>query len=105
MKRSIGYLLCIVGIVLFVHSVLSTLQHRTYLRLTDKSFDHIPYDIAIESIVALVILSWGIINVAPRLQPIKVTGHLSKRSFESLDYRPNFVHFNNRARYLADLTK
>ncbi|EFA75056.1 putative transmembrane protein [Heterostelium album PN500] len=103
MNRSLSLIICTIGIALLAHSVLSALQHRSYLRLTNKSFEHIPYDIALESIVALLVSSWGIINLAPKLIPIKATHHLSKRSYESIDYRPDFIQFNNRARYLSDL--
>ncbi|EGG19382.1 putative transmembrane protein [Cavenderia fasciculata] len=88
MNKLLGYICCFVGIALFIHSVLSVIQHKSYLRLTNKPFEHIPYDIAAESIIALVIASYGIINVAPKLTTIKINSHLSKRE------RRQFINHN-----------
>ncbi|KAF2076442.1 hypothetical protein CYY_002245 [Polysphondylium violaceum] len=102
MKKVIAQFLCFIGVVVFLHTVYSALQHRKYLRLTDQPFERIPNDIVFECIVSLVIFSWGIINTQI-LTPIKVSTHLAKKSFDSFAYTPNFTVFKNRGQYINSL--
>ncbi|KYQ92040.1 putative transmembrane protein [Tieghemostelium lacteum] len=85
MNKKVAFLISIIGVLIFLHTVYSSLQHRKYLRLTDQHFEGIPNDIIFECIVSLFIFSFGVVN-SQTLTPIRVSSHLSKK------YKILFTH-------------
>merc|ERR1712142_192140 len=89
-----------VGLLCILHAAYSAAQHRTYLRLTKTEFLALPLDIAIQCLVALGVVAFGVINVAGELKEIRVTAELEKQSFETVWNNPSFYSFNHRGKAL-----
>lgn len=63
--------LCVVGLVSLIHCAYSAAQHRSYLRLTEQEFTHLPADILLQTIVSLLLVCYSAAYVAGEFLPIR----------------------------------
>jgi hypothetical protein len=89
-----------IGLVFILHAAYSAAQHRTFLRLSKTEFVCLPLDIALQCLVALGVVAFGVINVAGDLKEIRVTAELEKQSFETVWNNPSFYAFSHRGKAL-----
>jgi len=94
----LGNLLTTVGLLILIHSTISAIQYRRYLRGIGEHFTSLPIDIVLEVLVAFALSAWGSVLISGTFRPIKVTSSLSKFTTDMLNSRPDFMLFNHRGR-------
>ena len=87
-----------IGVLSLIHAGYSTIQYRTYLKLIEEDFANVPVDIMMQVLLSVGIAVFGIVRVAGELKDIHAAAELAGKSWESLDNRPSFYHFNHRGR-------
>jgi len=98
------------GFLLLFHSGYSAVQHKTYLKLTEQPFVGLPHDITIECIIGTILCVIGGVLASESPQSIQVTNEFSKKTFDDINTRPDFIIFQHRGRsflqhYLQELQK
>ncbi|XP_044267273.1 ER membrane protein complex subunit 5 [Tribolium madens] len=90
-----------VGFLSLFHSAYSAAQHRSYLRLNELDFSHLPLDIIIQALISLFVIMYGVMNVAGDFKEIKASAELENKSWETFRNIPSFYTFSHRGKYLA----
>ncbi|CAG9827826.1 unnamed protein product [Diabrotica balteata] len=85
-----------VGFLSLFHSAYSAAQHRSYLRLNDLDFTHLPLDIFIQALVSLFVIMYGVLSIAGEFKEIKASAELENRSWETFRNIPSFYTFTHR---------
>eukprot|EP01121_Diplochlamys_sp_Union-15-3_P018797 TRINITY_DN6924_c0_g1_i1.p1 TRINITY_DN6924_c0_g1~~TRINITY_DN6924_c0_g1_i1.p1 ORF type:complete len:104 (+),score=14.45 TRINITY_DN6924_c0_g1_i1:50-361(+) len=91
-----GYLILLVAVILLIHCTVLMTQHRKYLKLLEKPFDSVPFEILVECVVVLFLAVWGAVSISVDLFPIKATVSYAQRSLESYTNRQSFWIFDHR---------
>ncbi|XP_067835885.1 ER membrane protein complex subunit 5 [Heptranchias perlo] len=89
-----------VGLFALAHAAFSAAQHRSYMRLTEKENETLPVDIVLQTLLAFLITSYGIVHIAGDFKDMDATSDLKNKRFESLRNHPSFYLFNHRGRVL-----
>ncbi|PWN51751.1 hypothetical protein IE53DRAFT_385902 [Violaceomyces palustris] len=109
MPSNAGKAVLIIGTIIFFHAAYSTYEHLSLLKSLDlptgagsaSSEGHgMPKDIAIETIVSLLVILVGVSLTAQPLKEITWTSEMRKRTIDELDSRPNFSNLNHRGSIL-----
>ncbi|CAH1176036.1 unnamed protein product [Phaedon cochleariae] len=85
-----------VGFLSLFHAAYSAAQHRSYLRLNDLDFTHLPLDIFIQTLISLFIIMYGVLQVAGDFKEIKASADLEDRTWETYRNIPSFYTFSHR---------
>lgn len=88
------------GLLSLAHAAYSAAQHRAYLRLTEEEFTTLPVDILLQSILGLLLMCFGIVNVVGKFREIKAAADMDKRGWENLGNRSSFYSFAHRGKAL-----
>eukprot|EP01124_Arcella_intermedia_P004300 TRINITY_DN12424_c0_g1_i3.p1 TRINITY_DN12424_c0_g1~~TRINITY_DN12424_c0_g1_i3.p1 ORF type:complete len:108 (+),score=22.98 TRINITY_DN12424_c0_g1_i3:26-325(+) len=91
----------LVGLVLLIHSCYATIRYRQYTMLLEEQMDGLPLDIVLECLFGLVVSCWGTVLYAGQFQPIKISSHLAKKTFDTLNHRPSLITFAHRGPQFA----
>ncbi|VVC29548.1 Hypothetical protein CINCED_3A021526 [Cinara cedri] len=86
------------GILSLVHAAYSAAQHRSYLRITEQTFDGLPFDILMQGIVSLGMSMYGILYSAGDFKEIRAMEDLGLKTLETLHNTPSFYIFNHRGK-------
>jgi hypothetical protein len=89
-----------VGFLSLFHVAYSAAQHRSYLRLNELDFTHLPLDIVIQACISLFVIMYGVMNMAGDFKEIKASAELENRSWETFRNIPAFYTFNHRGKLL-----
>eukprot|EP01012_Entosiphon_sulcatum_P038601 TRINITY_DN5021_c0_g1_i1.p1 TRINITY_DN5021_c0_g1~~TRINITY_DN5021_c0_g1_i1.p1 ORF type:complete len:100 (-),score=20.21 TRINITY_DN5021_c0_g1_i1:228-527(-) len=97
---TVARLLCVVGVVLMLHAIVSLAQHRTSgdVEVTDT----IPLEISVECVLAFLLACYGYVSDAARFESIRKQDFFARRRYENIHFRPDFMTFNHRGSALAD---
>ncbi|KAJ8961101.1 hypothetical protein NQ318_008777 [Aromia moschata] len=85
-----------VGFLSLFHAAYSAAQHRSYLRLNELDFSHLPLDIFIQALVSLFIIMYGVLQVVGDFKEIKASAELENKSWETFRNIPSFYIFCHR---------
>ncbi|XP_023017736.1 ER membrane protein complex subunit 5 [Leptinotarsa decemlineata] len=85
-----------IGFVSLFHSAYSAAQHRSYLRLNELDFTHLPLDILIQTILSLFIIMYGVLQVVGDFKEIKASAELDNKSWDTFRNIPSFYTFSHR---------
>ncbi|XP_056636769.1 ER membrane protein complex subunit 5 [Diorhabda carinulata] len=85
-----------VGFLSLFHSAYSAAQHRSYLRLNDLDFTHLPLDIFLQTIISLFVIMYGVLSIAGDFKEIKASAELENKSWETFRNIPSFYTFTHR---------
>ncbi|CAG9854927.1 unnamed protein product [Phyllotreta striolata] len=94
-----------IGFLSLFHAAYSAAQHRSYLRLNDLDFTHLPLDIFIQALGALFIIMYGVLNITGDFKEIKASAELENKSWETFRNIPSFYVFNHRGGKSPAVTK
>ncbi|KAL7742149.1 hypothetical protein ACLKA6_018388 [Drosophila palustris] len=94
-------LLLIAGFASLAHAAFSAAHHRTYLRLTEQEWNHLPLDIILQTVISLVIVVYNIIQIVGDFKEIRATVDMQQRTWDTLGNFPSFYTFNHRGRALS----
>jgi hypothetical protein len=95
-----GKIFLITGLVGLCHAAYSATQHRNYLRLTEHEFSRLPLDIIFQTVISLFLSCIGIISIASKFKPIKITSEWENKIWDNIANRTSFYSFNHRGKYL-----
>ncbi|CAF0886838.1 unnamed protein product [Brachionus calyciflorus] len=102
-----GKLVLSIGLIGLCHAAYSATQHKSYMRLTEHDLDSnsspvssLPLDILIQTIVCLFLSCFGVIQVAAKFRPIKITSEWEHKTWDNVANRTSFYSFNHRGKYL-----
>ncbi|PPQ64224.1 hypothetical protein CVT24_008600 [Panaeolus cyanescens] len=90
-------LLATVGII---HAAFSTYEHLSHLKALDRPEGPIPPDIAVETLVALVLGILGACLNTPPLKDITWSSEMRKHTIDQMDSRLGFASYVNRGNHL-----
>ncbi|RZC34238.1 hypothetical protein BDFB_003686 [Asbolus verrucosus] len=90
-----------IGFLSLFHVAYSAAQHRSYLRLNELDFTHLPLDIVIQALLSLFVIMYGVMNVAGDFKEIKASVELENKSWETFRNIPAFYTFSHRGRFLS----
>jgi len=93
-------LLIIIGILSLIHCGYSAAQYRSYLRLIEKDFESLPFDLIVQALLSLLVSLCGIIQTSSDFKEIRALNELQGRSIETIENRPSFYLFDHRGRLL-----
>ncbi|KAJ8965161.1 hypothetical protein NQ314_004304 [Rhamnusium bicolor] len=85
-----------IGFLSLFHAAYSAAQHRSYLRLNELDFTHLPLDIFIQALLSLFIIMYGVLHVAGDFKEIKASAELENKSWETFRNIPSFYIFCHR---------
>eukprot|EP00118_Oscarella_pearsei_P004884 m.21673 g.21673 ORF g.21673 m.21673 type:complete len:102 (+) comp28199_c0_seq3:218-523(+) len=91
-----GRIVFILGFVLLLHAAFSAMQHRTFLSLEDRSSSSLPIDIVLQSLVALVVCSMGLVKWVVNFKDIKADTDPTHKTFDSAGNCSSFFIFQHR---------
>ncbi|XP_060517004.1 ER membrane protein complex subunit 5 [Cylas formicarius] len=89
------------GFLSLFHSAYSAAQHRSYLRLNELEFTHLPPDIWIQALASFFIIIYGVLYVAGDFKEIKASADLDNKSWETFRNIPSFYTFSHRGKAFA----
>ncbi|KAJ3653956.1 hypothetical protein Zmor_013176 [Zophobas morio] len=89
-----------IGFLSLFHVAYSAAQHRSYLRLNELDFTHLPLDVIIQAFISLFVIMYGVMNVAGDFKEIKASAELENRFWETFKNVPSFYTFSHRGRFL-----
>ncbi|XP_018325877.1 membrane magnesium transporter 1 [Agrilus planipennis] len=95
---TIHRLIVTIGFLSLFHAAYSAAQHRSYLRLNELEFTHLPSDIIAQGIISLFVIMYGVMYVAGDFRDIKASADLENKSWESFRNVPSFYTFNHRGK-------
>jgi hypothetical protein len=105
-----GKLILTIGLIGLCHAAFSATQHRNFIRLTEHDFDEsmkksgaitsLPLDILLQTILCLLLSCFGVISVAAKFRPIKITSEWENKTWDNISNRSSFYTFNHRGKYL-----
>ncbi|KAL1497133.1 hypothetical protein ABEB36_008140 [Hypothenemus hampei] len=90
-----------IGFFSIFHAALSAVQHRSYLRINELQFTRLPTDIIVQTLISLVIIMYGVLNVAGDFKVIKASAGLDNKSWETFRNITSFYTFSHRGRSIA----
>jgi len=98
MPSAVGRLLLALSTVAILHAAFSTYEHFSQLKALDRlgSGRQPPWDVVVESLIALVMFIVGITLNAPALKDITWSSEMAKRSIDGMDSRMGFASVNHR---------
>eukprot|EP00808_Paulinella_micropora_P023155 g55795.t1 len=103
MSKMLTQFLCLVSLVLLAHCAVSMSQFQEYVRSTGNEGATMPFDIAVECLLTLVLSTYSIIAWAgPFKQKLAVTD-LSAKSWDSAHSNKSFRVFSHRGKALGRL--
>lgn len=76
------------------------LTDRTYLRITEQEFSHLPLDIIIQAVVSLAIVVHSVLAIVGEFKEIRAAIDLQEKSWETLACS-SFYIFNHRGKSLS----
>lgn len=88
------------GLLLLFHAAYSAAQHRSYLRLTEQEFTSLPADILLQTVLSLFVSLVGVVRSLGNFKDIKASSEGEKKSWENIENRTSFYHFNHRGKRL-----
>lgn len=103
MRTNTGKLFITLGLLSLIHAGYSAAQHRSFLRLTEQTFHHLPVDIILQTLVSLIVTICGVTSVAGHFKEIRATTELESKSFEAIGNRPSFYTFSHRGRVITSV--
>ncbi|ERL86826.1 ER membrane protein complex subunit 5 [Dendroctonus ponderosae] len=89
------------GFLSMFHAAYSAAQHRSYLRLNELDFTGLPSDIFLQALLSLLIIMYGVLNVAGNFKEIKASADLDSKSWETFRNIPSFYTFSHRGKSFA----
>ncbi|CAH0556454.1 unnamed protein product [Brassicogethes aeneus] len=98
------FILC-VGFLSLSHAGFSAAQHRSYLRLNELDFTHLPLDIFIQALISLFVIMYGVLQVAGDFKEIKASAELESRSWETFRNVPSFYTYSHRGKAFSKMYK
>ncbi|XP_052219237.1 ER membrane protein complex subunit 5-like [Dreissena polymorpha] len=95
------YTCCVfIGLLALLHAAYSAAQHRSYLRLTEQEFTHLPWDIIIQCMASLILVVYGTVHIAGNFREIRASADLDHKTWDMLGNRQGFLSFNHRGKAL-----
>jgi hypothetical protein len=94
-----GKVIFSVGLLILLHSAYSAVQYRSLLRDFGRDFTGLPLDILLECFLAIMVCSWGVLNLSGSFKPIKATIATTQRTFDMTNHRQDFAIFQHRGRH------
>lgn len=102
-----GKLILTLGLIGLCHAAYSATQHKSYMRLTEHDLDStsssissLPLDILVQTVVCLFMSCVGVIRVAAKFKPIKITSEWENKTWDNVANRTSFYSFNHRGKFL-----
>jgi len=86
------------GFISLFHAGYSAAQHRSYLRINEQTFTHLPADIVIQAICSLFLIMYCVMYIAGDFKVIKASAELENKTWESYRNVPSFYTFNHRGK-------
>ncbi|XP_017769828.1 PREDICTED: membrane magnesium transporter 1 [Nicrophorus vespilloides] len=88
----------IIGFLSLFHAAYSAAQHRSFLRINEQTFTHLPLDIIFQSVGSLFAVMYGVMHIAGDFKEIKASADLENKTWETYRNVPSFYTFNHRGR-------
>ncbi|GFT51362.1 membrane magnesium transporter [Nephila pilipes] len=82
---------------------------RSYLRLIEQTFEHLPLDVVAQTVLSLILAIYGVTVIAGDFKEIRAVTELENksfllnRSFEVIGNRPSFYTFSHRGKVLSSV--
>ncbi|AWP12440.1 Transmembrane protein 32 [Scophthalmus maximus] len=73
---------------------------RSYMRLTEKENETLPFDIVLQTILSFVMTCYGIVHIAGEFRDMDASSELKNKTFDTLRNHPSFYLFNHRGRVM-----
>jgi len=86
------------GFLSLFHAAYSAAQHRSYLRINEQKFTHLPFDIIIQAITSLFVIMYGVLHIAGDFKEIKASADLENKTWDTYRNIPSFYMFNHRGK-------
>jgi len=83
-------MLLIFGGLLLIHSCYASLRYRQYTTLLDEQVEMLPLDIILEALLGCFISCWGTVVFAGDFKPLKISAHLSTKTWDTINHRSSF---------------
>ncbi|VEN61707.1 unnamed protein product [Callosobruchus maculatus] len=85
-----------VAFISLLHSAISAAQHRSYIRLNELEFTHLPLDVFIQTLLSLFTIMYAVLHLAGDFKEIKASAELENKSWETFRNIPSFYVFSHR---------
>lgn len=102
-----GKFVLTLGLIGLCHAAYSATQHKSYMRLTEHDLDSgsspissLPLDILVQTVLCLFLSCLGVIQVAAKFKPIKITSEWENKTWDNVANRTSFYSFNHRGKFL-----
>ncbi|KDQ19632.1 hypothetical protein BOTBODRAFT_28199 [Botryobasidium botryosum FD-172 SS1] len=100
MPSVLGRSLLALSTLILFHAAYSAYEHLTFLKAINRPDESLPKDIVFESLLALLLFTFGAVFNAPPLKEITWASEMSKRSIDEMDSRLGFMSVNHRGKML-----
>lgn len=100
---NVGRMTVFLGLVLILHSGISSARHRSLIRLSEVPYEGLPIDIFVQCIIGFLIASFGITKVAGEFRDISATTDMNSKTMDSITNIPSFYHFAHRGRVIHSI--
>ncbi|XP_011199026.1 ER membrane protein complex subunit 5 [Bactrocera dorsalis] len=94
--KIVNRIMLITGLISLLHAAFSAAHHRTYLRLTEQDWTHLPVDVIVQTVVSLLVVVYNLIQVVGNFKEIRATVDMQEKSWDTLGNLPSFYTFNHR---------
>ncbi|KAF9038460.1 membrane magnesium transporter-domain-containing protein [Panaeolus papilionaceus] len=95
-----GRVFLLIATLGILHAAFSTYEHLSQLKALERPEGPIPPDIAVETLVALVLGILGACLNAPPLKDITWSSEMRKHTIDQMDSRLGFASYVNRGNHL-----
>ncbi|KAJ8508919.1 hypothetical protein ONZ45_g8854 [Pleurotus djamor] len=100
----LGRILLFVAGLAVLHAAFSAYEHLAHLKTLGRPEGDLPFDIILESSLALFLGIIGASLSAPTLKPITWSSEMQTRSIDEMDTRAGFASYVNRGRSIFKQT-